>query len=78
MTWVFVCHVKALISDTKVKTKALLPVSVLVNNYCEHNPGCQDEPSVVQLLASLTGTLGVECRVSDDNFKEVIYATVID
>ncbi|XP_076440191.1 uncharacterized protein LOC143279842 [Babylonia areolata] len=64
--------VQPLLSSQKRQQDALLPVSSLVNNYCEQHTDCMQHEEVLQVLDTLTTVLGPDCSVSDANFKQVL------
>ena len=60
-----------LLTNEKMQQDALLPVSALVNNYCDGSPSCAEDPEVQKVLDTLTGFLGDACHVDNKNFKQV-------
>lgn len=67
-----VSGLQSLLAIDKIRMDALLPASALVNNYCENNPDCGQTTEVTQVLNKLTGTLGYNCNVNSNIFKEVL------
>nr|KAG5709527.1 hypothetical protein BaRGS_001577 [Batillaria attramentaria] len=65
---------KSLLDADKLKEKAMLPVSAMVNNYCKSRPGCSDEFEVEGIMASLEKNIGYSCYVTDSNIKTVLLA----
>eukprot|EP00916_Digyalum_oweni_P025904 GHVL01042641.1.p1 GENE.GHVL01042641.1~~GHVL01042641.1.p1 ORF type:complete len:511 (+),score=24.16 GHVL01042641.1:148-1680(+) len=66
-----VSAVHPLLTSAKTQQDAMLAVSSLVNNYCQTSPACGDDQEVQNVMDALTGILGDDCNVNDNNFKQV-------
>ncbi|XP_041357844.1 uncharacterized protein LOC121374798 [Gigantopelta aegis] len=64
-------EVKPLVESPELKLKAMLPVSTLVNNYCERNH-CGEEYAVDNIISSLERNIGYRCMVRDANLEVVL------
>ncbi|XP_041357420.1 apolipophorins-like [Gigantopelta aegis] len=64
--------VKPLIETPNIMMKAMLPVTSLVNNYCEVNPACAEEAAVVNIITALESHIGARCYASSSSRLDVV------
>ena len=64
-------EVKPLIESSDLKLKAMLPVSTLVNNYCQQKH-CGEEYAVTNIISSLERNIDYRCVVRDSNLELVL------
>ena len=64
---------QALIDDKDNRESSLLAVSIMVNNYCKKMTACDQDPTVVKVMASIEGNIGYRCDASGKNFEKVLF-----
>ena len=64
-------QVKSLLKNQKLQEKALLPVSTMVNNYCQRHHDCSSQPAVQSIMGSFEEVIGSSCYVNKKNLDQV-------
>ncbi|XP_076472286.1 uncharacterized protein LOC143301780 [Babylonia areolata] len=67
-------QVKSLLTSKTLVEKAMLPVSTMVNNFCQRQPQCSLESSVQSIMTSLEDLVGSSCYVNKKNLDQVLMA----
>ena len=70
-------EVRSLLKNQKVLEKALLPVSTMINNYCQRHADCADRPAVQAVMAALEDVIGSSCYVNRKNLEQVSPSSII-
>ncbi|KAL8597069.1 hypothetical protein ACOMHN_057558 [Nucella lapillus] len=65
-------QVKSVLTSKTLGQKALLPVSTMVNNFCQHQPQCSTEPSVQAIMTSFEDVIGSSCYVNKKNIDQAL------
>ncbi|XP_076436385.1 uncharacterized protein LOC143275928 [Babylonia areolata] len=65
-------QVKSLLKSQTLGEKALLPVSTMINNFCQHQPQCTLESSVQSIMTSFEDLVGSSCYVNKKNLDQVL------
>ncbi|KAL8574776.1 hypothetical protein ACOMHN_035319 [Nucella lapillus] len=65
-------QVKSVLTSKTLGQKALLPVSTMVNNFCQRQPQCSTEPSVQAIMTSFEDVIGSFCYVNKKNMDQVL------
>ena len=65
---------KPLIETPDIMMKAMLPVSSLVNNYCEVTSACANDAAVMNIIAVLEGHIGARCYVRNSKIDVTLMA----
>ncbi|XP_067677413.1 uncharacterized protein [Haliotis asinina] len=67
-------EVKALL-DTPLYSKAsMLPISTMVNNYCNHHEDCSLESAITKIISAMEKTIGYGCYIRDSNLETTLVA----
>ncbi|XP_071088621.1 uncharacterized protein [Haliotis cracherodii] len=67
-------EVKALLDSPEYSRSAMLPVSTMVNNYCNHHESCSDESAITQIISTMEKTIGYGCYIRDSNLETSLVA----
>ncbi|XP_076472801.1 uncharacterized protein LOC143302134 isoform X1 [Babylonia areolata] len=65
-------QVKSLLKSQTLGEKALLPVSTMINNFCQRQPQCSLESSVQSIMTSFEDLIGSSCYVNKKNLDQVL------
>lgn len=63
--------VQPVLKKASLQDSALLPVSTMVNNLCQRQQDCSQEPAVRNVMEALEDVIGSSCYVNNKNLEKV-------
>ncbi|XP_046557707.1 uncharacterized protein LOC124266910 isoform X2 [Haliotis rubra] len=67
-------EVKALLDTPQYSKAAMLPISTMVNNYCNHHEDCSVESTITNIISTMEKTIGYGCYIRDSNLETSLVA----
>ncbi|XP_046338509.2 uncharacterized protein LOC124119888 [Haliotis rufescens] len=67
-------EVKALLDTPQYSKAAMLPISTMVNNYCNHHEACSEESIITRIISTMEKTIGYGCYIRDTNLETSLVA----
>ncbi|XP_067677415.1 uncharacterized protein [Haliotis asinina] len=67
-------EVKALLDTPQYSKAAMLPISTMVNNYCNHHEDCSVETTITNIFSTMERTIGYGCNVRASNLEMSLLA----
>ncbi|XP_071116773.1 uncharacterized protein [Haliotis cracherodii] len=67
-------EVKALLDTPQYSKAAMLPISTMVNNYCNHHEACSEESTITRIISTMEKTIGYGCYIRDSNLETSLVA----
>lgn len=70
-------QVKSLLKNKKLQEKAMLPISTMINNFCQRHDDCSYQPAVQSIMGAFEDIIGSSCYVNKKNLDQVCEVHVI-
>ena len=64
-------QVKSLLKNKKLQEKAMLPISTMINNYCQRHGDCSYDSSMQSIMGAFEDVIGSSCYVNKKNLDQV-------